>query len=154
MDIETAVASLPRVPMVRAAQSADASAISGLLAQLGYGLSVELVTERLELLRTSGTDPVSVAERAERVVGLVAVHWRWRLHMARPMARLDALVVDAAVRKQGFGRLLVQHAIALSRQAGCGGIELTTGTGRTDAQAFYRRLGFACTSLRFQQDLA
>lgn len=154
MDRETALASLPRVPIVRAAQSADAPAISGLLAQLGTVLSEEIVTERLELLRASGTDPVSVAEHAEQIVGLVAVHWRWRLHMVQPMARLDALVVDAAVRRQGFGRLLVQHAIALSRQAGCGGIELTTATDRAAAQAFYRRLGFASTSLRFHQDLA
>lgn len=153
MERETAIASLPRVPMVRAAQSADAPAIRGLLAQLGYVLSEEVVTDKLELLRATGTDWVSVAEHGGRVVGLAAVHVGWMLHAEQPVARLTTLVVDSGARGQGLGRMLVHHAIALARQAGCGRIELTTATERSEAQAFYRRLGFASTSLRFHRDL-
>ena len=138
---------------IRAACTKDAEAIQGLLRQLGYETPTETVAERLELLRSTGIDQVSVAEQAERVVGVVMVHWRWRLHAARPMARIDTLVVDGPVRRQGIGRRLVQHAIALSRQAGCGGVELTTAKERAEAQGFYRRLGFVSTSLRFHQGL-
>lgn len=71
-----------------------------------------------------------------------------------PVARITTLVVNEQARGKGVGRLLVQAGAGLARQAGCKVLELTTARHRTDAQAFYKSIGFPASSLRLHRDLS
>ncbi len=98
---------------------------------------------------SAGSDPVYLARRGPAPLGLVALHWASMLHLEPPAARIMASVVTEKVSRQGSGRRLINRAIDTARATGCGSIELTTATRRTNAHAFYRTVGFTQISLRF-----
>ena len=75
------------------------------------------------------------------------------LHRAKPIRRISALVVDARYRSKGIGRAIVDAAEQMFRDAGCGSVEVTSNMRRTDAHAFYARLGYELTSARFIKTL-
>jgi len=85
------------------------------------------------------------------VVGLAALATGWQLPHARPLARVTALVVRASARGRGAGRRLMARAEQLAREAGCEGVELTSGLGpdREAAHRLYEALGYRRTSYRF-----
>jgi len=58
-------------------------------------------------------------------------------------AQVEGVRVDSARRGSGIGAALMRHAMDEARAAGCGVVQLTTGSDRTEAQEFYGRLGFA-----------
>ncbi len=57
-------------------------------------------------------------------------------------AQVEGVRVDSARRGSGIGAALMRHAMEEARAAGCGVMQLTTRTDRTEAQGFYARLGF------------
>jgi len=57
-------------------------------------------------------------------------------------AQVEGVRVDSAMRGQGTGAAMMRHAVAEARAAGCAVLQLTTNRDRTEAQAFYARLGF------------
>ena len=57
-------------------------------------------------------------------------------------AQVEGVRVDSARRGSGIGAALMRHAMAEARAAGCAMLQLTTRADRTEAQAFYARLGF------------
>ena len=134
---------------VRQANERDELAVQELLGQLGYVLTPEEVRACLVLLATSGTDPVLLAIQDDKVVGLIALHCAAMLHHKEPVARITTLVVRDGIRGAGIGRALVDAGADLVRQAGCYLLELTTALNRTEAQAFYKALGFTASSLQF-----
>lgn len=138
---------------LRPPRSGDEPKVSVLLRQLGYDVSGEEVQVRLSELAGRQADPVLVAVEADQVLGLVALHWTAMLHTPKPVARITALVVHESVRGRGIGRSLVEAASVLARQAGCEVLELTTALHRTDAQAFYKGIGFEASSLRLHRTL-
>ena len=87
------------------------------------------------------------------VVGLASLHWMPVLHRDPPVGRLTALVVGAGARGQGVGRALVEHTARAARAAGCDHLEITCNRRRTEAHAFYRRLGFEPNAYRFLRPL-
>ncbi len=136
---------------IRAAGVEDRLVVQKLLGQLGYVLTTEEVHARLSLLATSDTDPVLLATQADEVVGLIALHFATMLHHREPVARITASVVRDGIRGAGIGRVLVDAGGNLARQSGCSILELTTAVARTEAHAFYKKLGFTTSSLRFSR---
>jgi ribosomal protein S18 acetylase RimI-like enzyme len=57
-------------------------------------------------------------------------------------AQVEGVRVDSARRGRGIGAALMRHVMDQARAAGCGVMQLTTRSDRTEAQAFYARLGF------------
>jgi GNAT superfamily N-acetyltransferase len=64
-----------------------------------------------------------------------------------------ALVVTPEAQRHGIGRQLLRDAERRARQAGAARIELTSGSQRTDAHAFYRACGYSDGTLRFIKPL-
>ncbi|MFG2499666.1 GNAT family N-acetyltransferase [Streptomyces sp. NPDC048441] len=58
-------------------------------------------------------------------------------------ALVEAVRVRADRRGGGFGRLLLEGAVARARARGCALVQLTSDKRRTDAHRFYASLGFA-----------
>ncbi len=57
-------------------------------------------------------------------------------------AQVEGVRVDSARRGGGIGAALMRHVMEEARAAGCGVMQLTTRTDRTEAQGFYAQLGF------------
>jgi GNAT superfamily N-acetyltransferase len=60
-------------------------------------------------------------------------------------AQLEGVRVDRSLRGGGVGRQLIEHALDIARDRGCGLVQLTTNKARTDAHRFYESLGFEAT---------
>jgi len=137
----------------RPASAEDAARVAGLLEQLGYPASPEAAARRLRALAASRDDAVWVAERGGTVVGLVAMHVSRSLEHDGDVAKISAIVVDEAARRQGVGDQLMAQAEREARRRGCVLLFLTTAERRKDAHAFYGRLGFEETGKRFAKAL-
>lgn len=95
--------------------------------------------------RGSSTEVVLVATLAETVVGYLVLH----LAMTPPdpslrpgpRARVDALVVDPAVRRRGVGRRLMEEARRSAAAFGATDLVLTVWANNDAAAAFYAALG-------------
>jgi ribosomal protein S18 acetylase RimI-like enzyme len=138
---------------VREAEPGDLAAITRLVGQLGYPSSESAVAGRLERLAEDPRSWVFVALDGEQLIGLASVHVMPILERDDPTARITAMVVDEAARRSGVGRALLERLEEAARAEGCGRVYLTTRYEREGAAAFYRRMGFEDTSLRFVKDL-
>jgi GNAT superfamily N-acetyltransferase len=138
---------------VREAEPGDLEAITDLIGQLGYPSEASAVAGRLERLTGDPKSWVFVAVDGERALGVAAVHVMPVLERDAPTARITAMVVDEAARRGGVGRALLERLEEVARAEGCGRIYVTSRYEREGAVAFYRRMGFEDTSLRFVKDL-
>jgi GNAT superfamily N-acetyltransferase len=137
---------------IRDAQATDTQKIAALLAQLGYPSQAGAVEARLERLSIVG-DRVVVAELDGAVVGLAHLQVAPAIERDRPAAKIGALVVEEAHRGEGVGRALVDELEQEARRRGCELLFLTTAARRTDAHAFYERVGLEETGKRFAKEL-
>jgi GNAT superfamily N-acetyltransferase len=139
---------------IRPCRPGDAAAVSALLGELGYAISLPRAAENVRELCKTGADPILLAAADGQVVGLLAAHLCRMLQYASPVMRVTALVVDRRARRRGVGRLLMERAEQIAAAAGCELIELTSAMNRADAHAFYCSLGYEPNSLRFRKPLA
>ena len=79
----------------------------------------------------------------EVVIGTYALLIMHNLgHQGTPSAIVEDVVVRETHQSQGLGREMMQHAMALARQAGCYKLMLSSNQKRERAHAFYESLGF------------
>jgi ribosomal protein S18 acetylase RimI-like enzyme len=57
-------------------------------------------------------------------------------------AMIEDVIVDESARGQGIGEALVRRALALAREAGAGGVSLTSNPMRLTANKLYQKIGF------------
>ena len=60
----------------------------------------------------------------------------------RPYGLIENVVTDAAFRRQGYGRAVLQHALKCGWQAECYKVMLLTGRKDARTSAFYESVGF------------
>jgi GNAT superfamily N-acetyltransferase len=137
---------------VRDAEDRDAPVIASLCGQLGYPTPAEAVPSRIDLLRDGGQARVVVAAVEDAVVGLATIHVRHMINHEAPIGQLTLLIVDDSARGQGVGRILVAESEAWARARGCKRFVVTTALRRTEAHAFYEKLGFMHTGRRYGKD--
>jgi GNAT superfamily N-acetyltransferase len=143
---------------VREATPTDGPEVMRLLALLGHAQPDGPVALRFDAF-VEQDQHVLVATRSPSgpsvpLLGAVTLHITPVLHRAGPIGRLTAVVVDESARGKGIGRALVEAAERFFAEHGCVMVELTSNKKRTDAHAFYERLGYTATSFRFAKPLA
>ena len=128
---------------VRPMLPGDVAQVAVLAGQLGYPSTAEGVAARLRAIGGADTTEhgLFVAEDSGTSVGWAHVLGVRRLD-SDGYAELLSLVVDAACRRRGIGRMLVQRACEWTRSAGFARLRLRSGLHRADAHAFYAALGF------------
>lgn len=134
---------------IRTAREDDAAGLAALLEELGYPTAAERVLRRLRRLLSRDDHAVLVVEQDQTLLGLGCVHVFPVLLADDPVALLTALVVAASARGRGLGSSLVGELENFARSQGCTRILVTTASPRTDAHAFYERLGYTFTGRRY-----
>jgi ribosomal protein S18 acetylase RimI-like enzyme len=87
-----------------------------------------------------------VAEREGRVVGCLQLAILPGLSsQGGRRGLLEDVRVASDCRSRGIGEQLVQWAVTEAKARGCNLVELLTHQTRTDAQRFYKRLGFTAS---------
>jgi ribosomal protein S18 acetylase RimI-like enzyme len=142
----------PPRPATRKATVKDAPRLLPLLRLLGYSLDERAFAKRLAKMIKSDCAPL-VATIGDRIVGLCGVQLSTMLQREKPVGRLSVLVVAEAERGKSIGRMLVEAAETHFRKAGCELIEVTSNDRHLAAHAFYRRMGYERTSIRFAKSL-
>lgn len=138
---------------IRQATENDATAISALMAELGYQLSPADTKLRIRAYSTS-SDTVLVAESESEVVAFVSLHVIPLFHAIGCLGRITAMCVSSSHQRQGVGRALLASLDEHASAKGCVRIEVTSGDSRmNDAHIFYQACGFLVDSRRFQKTL-
>jgi GNAT superfamily N-acetyltransferase len=97
-------------------------------------------------LRVLLAEPATVAILAGRPpVALALVTLRPNVWYDGPVALLDELYVEPALRDRGIGTAVIGELLALAHRRGVDRIEINVDEGDTDAQRFYERHGFSAT---------
>jgi GNAT superfamily N-acetyltransferase len=138
---------------VRLATFDDIADVARLLGQLGYPDDDATFAARWPAWQAEGNRALVALDADGRIIGLLTTHVMTVLHRPAPVGRISAMVVQEGLRGSGVGRALVRAAEALLHDAGCGLVEVTSNLRRTDAHAFYERIGYERTSYRFMRPL-
>ena len=150
---QPALARMTAVTKIRSPETADASQIATLLAELGYPATSEEVVSRLDRLEKTENALVLIAENETEVVGLVTCHLLATIHATPIVAWLTALVVHANHQGGGVGRELVAAVERWARDNGAVKISVTSGSHRAGAHEFYRRCGYESSGVRLTKAL-
>lgn len=127
---------------LRPATLADAAAIAGLSAQLGYPASADQIGTRLQRLLADPTrHGVWVASVGGLPAGWIHVLLGERIELA-PFAEIAALVIDADHRNHGLGARLVEAAVDWAQAHQLPELRVRSNVIRADAHRFYQRHGF------------
>lgn len=144
--------------VIREAIATDLPAILSLYAQpdMDNGKIMELETAK-DVFRKIGGYPnyrLFVASIHDRIVGTYALIIFDNLaHMGAPSALVEDVVVQGEWRRQGVGKAMMTHAMALCREAKCYKLALSSNLVREPAHRFYEALGFTPHGFSFVVDL-
>jgi len=125
-------------------QPADAGQLLGLLrrALAPYGLAPDVCTTDSDLRDVSasylaGGGRFRVIRRAGRVIGMYGLH-----NEGDGVVELRKMYLEPECKGQGLGRMMMEDALRLARQAGFRRMVLETNTRLAEAIGMYRRYGF------------
>jgi GNAT superfamily N-acetyltransferase len=140
---------------IRPVRAADAPRITGLLAELGYPGELGAVTRRLAVILRSDTQRVLVAAGGSRIDGYVSAERRPALPHQEELLEITGLVVDAAARRSGVGRALVEAAEQWAAQQGLRTIVVRSNVVRPESHPFYEGIGYRrkSTSHTYRKEL-
>lgn len=134
---------------IRAAQPADSGEILRLLRLLAaFEGEPDAVTIDEDILRRDGFGAgrrfeTLLAERDGVVCGMVLLFQAYSSWRGAPTLVIHDLFVEAAARRSGAGRALVQAAARLAADRGCCRIDLNVVAWNDAGRQFYEGLGFA-----------
>lgn len=138
---------------LRSAMIADADDVARLLSELGYPCEIDDAVERIDAIAGNDRQALVLARRDGAVCGLIALDFMYYLPLGTITCRVTALVVTPTAQGLGIGRQLLKEAERRARGGGASRIELTSGSQRTEAHAFYRACGYKDSSVRFVKQL-
>lgn len=117
----------------------------------GVGSTDPVYAQAFEAIDRDPNQLLLLAELDGRVIGMLQLSFIPGLsRRGATRANIEAVRVDSAQRSRGIGRWLIAQAIDEARRRGCKMAQLTSDKRRTQAHAFYGRLGFAASHEGFK----
>ena len=127
---------------IRPIDFADAEAVCGLVAQLGYRRTPEEIRHWIDAVRREQRSQTAlVACGLGQVLGWIELSIEHRLQAA-PFALIGGLVVQEGARNRGIGRALCVRAEEWAWEQGVNIVRVTSRATRVDAHRFYLRDGY------------
>ncbi|WP_149194723.1 GNAT family N-acetyltransferase [Luteimonas suaedae] len=139
---------LPQADL-RSASLVDADDVAALLTEMGYPCDPQDAAGRIRSIVDNDRQALVVARFDGVVCGLLALDFMYYLPLDTLTCRITALVVRNDTQGRGLGRQLLYEAERRARFAGAARLEITSGSQRTDAHAFYKACGYSDGTLRF-----
>ena len=139
---------------IREATIADASAIAGLITELGYPTQDSEMRARFTAIEADATYRTFVAQVASAVAGVAGVGLSPYYERNGIYGRILVLAVSEAHRGHGVGRALVAASEAWAVSRGAHAMLVNTAHHREHAHRFYTGIGYGSTGLRFVKELA
>ncbi len=85
---------------------------------------------------------VLLAEHSNKVMGILIGSFHLDIDWEGKIAKIDALIVDRALRRRGVGRRLVRYLIAKAKKESCRAVKSRVNRKNRIAQFFHENLGF------------
>lgn len=138
---------------LRSASLVDADDVAALLSEMGYPCDVDDAARRISAIVDNDRQALVVARCDGVVCGLLALDFMYYLPLGTTTCRITALVVRNDAQGRGLGRRLLKEAERRARFGGAARLEITSGSQRSDAHAFYKACGYNDGTLRFIKHL-
>jgi GNAT superfamily N-acetyltransferase len=105
-------------------------------------------------IRTYPQYVIWLVERGQRLVGTYSLVVIDNLgHRGAPEALVENVAVAEGMRGAGIGAAMMRHAMNKAHESGCYKLVLSSNEARTDAHAFYDKLGFERHGISFRVDI-
>src|SRR5207302_4103144 len=143
--------STPEAPIVREARAADTGALALLLSELGYPVTPEVLSSRLQKMPSAHC--TFIAELEGAVAGFVGCSALDIYESDIPVCWVMALSVSERFRRRGIGRALLSRVEQWCADAGLRDIRVHSGEQRRAAHALYEACGFEHAGRRFKKSL-
>ncbi|WP_440109690.1 GNAT family N-acetyltransferase [Paenibacillus sp. QZ-Y1] len=143
------------VLMIRECELRDAEAVTGLMREVSYPTTANVMKERIECLETNPNACMLVAEVDEQIIGVIGVQCVQSHAYPEPAAQITSLIVGQEYRGGGIGRRLMARAEEWGRKKG-GKQLFFTGANReitSKTCSFYEHIGFQKRGYRFSKVL-
>jgi GNAT superfamily N-acetyltransferase len=137
---------------IREATVADASAVAGLMTELGYPTSESDMRARFIAIEADRNYRTFVAQVGGTVAGVAGVGLSLYYERNGIYGRILVLAVGEAYRRHGLGRALVGASEAWAASRGAHAMLVNTAHHRQHAHRFYAGIGYASTGLRFVKE--
>jgi N-acetylglutamate synthase-like GNAT family acetyltransferase len=130
--------------IIRPAISADVSAMSNLISQLGYPVNSEALVAMLGPILGDRRQAVVVAEEGDHgIVAMLALSARPVLRLQGWVGSVEELVVEEGLRDRGVGDRLIQYAKGLAAERGWVRLEISVARRReSNRRSFLFSRGF------------
>jgi ribosomal protein S18 acetylase RimI-like enzyme len=117
-------------------------ALQRLIPQLGAHKVPPTWNELNELIKSEASTLLIAREGNERsaIIGMLClIIYRVPTGLR---SIIEDVIVDERMRRQGIGETLIRHAIEVAREAGTGGVSLSSRLDREAANQLYQTMGF------------
>ena len=138
---------------LRSASLMDADDVAVLLPALGYPCERDDASDRIHAIIANDRQALVLARHDGAVCGLIALDFMYYLPLGTTTCRITAMVVTPEAQGRGLGKLLLREAERRARSGGAARLEITSGSQRIDAHAFYRACGYSDGTVRFVKHL-
>ncbi|NVN99486.1 MAG: GNAT family N-acetyltransferase [Geobacteraceae bacterium] len=130
--------------VIREARGTDAAAIAALYRSFVTNPNINVREDRLEAIAADSNNFVFVCEVEGVVCGTAFLTLCLdAMFGAQPYGVLENVVVDGALRGQGIGRRLFEHAEEMCRTRDCSKIMLLSTATRESAHRFFEQQGYS-----------
>lgn len=133
---------------IREALDADGDKLIPLIEQLGYRLTADDVSVKIQLF-SRNLDKIWVAEIDNTICGVISLTINNVLESPGFYARVGMLCVDESFRSAGIGKALISTAETYAEKIGCTRIFLTSSNYRVVAHQFYKKTGYQIPSTTY-----
>lgn len=105
--------------------------------------TISKIEDHLKSCQEASSNSVFVAEKGDKVVGYISVHWLFYVILPGPEGYISELFVSEKERGHGIGSLLIKEVKKKAERKGCSRLMLANNRNRLSYEKeFYKKKGF------------